>query len=63
MSFMKLVYNVNIECIVIKNPQASFVGPNHFKPVSLLGALFTEVLVALLKTKPMPKEDRRKKKG
>ena len=34
MGFMKLVYNVYIECIVIKNPQASFVGPNHMKPLA-----------------------------
>ncbi len=27
------------------------------KPVSLWGASFTDVLTALLKTKPMPKED------
>jgi len=29
------------------------------KPVSLWGASFTEVLGALLKTKPMPKEEKR----
>lgn len=31
------------------------------KPVSLWGAPFTEVLGALLKTKPMPKEDPKNK--
>lgn len=30
------------------------------KPVSLWGASFAEVLGALLKTKPMPKEDKKK---
>jgi hypothetical protein len=30
------------------------------KPVSLWGASFTEVLAALLKTKPMPKEEKKK---
>ena len=57
MSFMKLVYNIYIECIVIKNPEESFVGPNYFKPISLLRASFidTEVLRALLKTRLMPK--------
>ena len=30
------------------------------KPVSLWGASFTEVLQALLKTKPMPKEEKKK---
>jgi len=32
------------------------------KPVSLWGASFTEVLQALLKTKPMPKEESKEKK-
>jgi hypothetical protein len=32
------------------------------KPVSLWGAPFTEVLGALLKTKPMPKEEQKDKK-
>jgi len=32
------------------------------KPVSLWGAPFTEVLGALLKTKPMPKEEIKKEK-
>ena len=31
------------------------------KPVSLWGASFTEVLQAILKTKPMPKEQEKKK--
>jgi hypothetical protein len=31
------------------------------KPVSLWGASFTEVLAALLKTKPMPRQDGKKK--
>lgn len=31
------------------------------KPISLWGAPFTEVLGALLKTKPMPKEETKKK--
>jgi len=30
------------------------------KPVSLWGASFTEVLAALLKTKPMPKDSKKK---
>lgn len=33
------------------------------KPVSLWGAPFTEVLSALLKTKPMPKEKKTKKQN
>jgi len=32
------------------------------KPISLWGAPFTEVLGALLKTKPMPKEEKPNKK-
>ena len=31
------------------------------KPVSLWGASFTDVLAALLKTKPMPKEGKNRK--
>jgi len=33
------------------------------KPVSLWGASFSEVLAALLKTKPMPKENGKKKQA
>lgn len=32
------------------------------KPISLWGASFTDVLGALLKTKPMPKENSKKEK-
>jgi len=33
------------------------------KPISLWGAPFTEVLGALLKTKPMPKKEEKEKKA